>query len=159
MASKIDPAAVERLVYTGLAAGLTGMSFVGPSEPEPTPWVGGTLARLVRVDVAGVGRSKGGGDTDLATVVVAINVTVTAAIGRANVYAARAKAAVVAALLDEARLSELGVAGVTAGHEHSAQFERCEIKAEPADEQRGIAMASVIVTGLAQRITGTSILA
>jgi len=151
----IDPTAIERLVDAALAAGLTAVSYVSPNQPEPSPWVGGCLVRLVRVDVLPIERVKGSG-TDLANVSIAVNVTVTDVIAQANVYAARSKASVVAALLDEVRLTEAGVSGVTSGQEHTLQLERAEVRSEPADDQRAIALASVMCAGLAQRAVGTS---
>lgn len=152
----IDSTAIYRLVDAALATGLgSAVSYVSGNQAEPTPWAGGTLVRLVRVDVVPVERVKGSG-TDLATVSVAINVTVAPLVAAANVYAARSKAAVVAAILDEARLTESGVSGVTSGEEHTLQLERCEVRSEPADEQRAMGLASVMAMGLAQRAVGTS---
>lgn len=149
----VDSAAILRLVMGALVNGLTAWSVVGPHEPEPAAAAEGVLVRLAAVDCEPVENHKDA-STDLAIVTVTIAVAASVSEGTASVYAGHAIGSTVAVVLDRVRLVETG------SDVHEVTFGRAKVTVRPADEpQRERVTLLVQVTGLAQRVTGTSVVA
>ena len=151
--ARIDSAIVLKLIVAQLATALGGIAtLVGPNEPEPaSPWTGGTLVRLLSVDLTPRTRQQCGSEPDTADAIVRVQCRVALATVATSLYAAAAKVEPVRAALDEVRLAD-------ATTTHSVQFDRATAAPEPAsDDQRGMAVCVLVATATVTRVSGTSL--
>lgn len=160
--AQIDPVVIERLLLAQLAtvevvpaggapnAGLTPVRVLGAAEREPKGSVGwGVVVRLARVEMTPMGRRLGSDEPDAESVTAAVTVKIDEKTARTDANALMKVLTAVKQALSEVRLEEVNTT-------HSVTLQRASVKQNPfSDEQRRIRTGVVLVTGVAQRQTGT----